>query len=379
MSTRVFILMALTATASGCLGSALTGDDGGTGGGGGGNVGGDAGGSASGSYVDRFYTDVAPILAPACGGCHGATGTSAPAFMVAQPDMLQNLLAYPGIISDTPEKSRLYAKGLHEGPAFTPDQAPIIRGWIELYNANKPAPPDGGTGTGTGKPTVQPFAPTMGGANTIDLAVLDAAITGVKITFDAQMVGTSIQLSNLKVVTPANIGVHIVHPVFSIWNQNLEPTPDPVDSFSNLDLTVYAGSTVTLGPGTLLMPNFAAGELLNVVFTLIEPKMGSNDAGTVTGCKALTMFVQNVKPLFAANACSTQCHVGANPTAGLKLDTAPDAALCAVALTEINKTTPAQSQLLLQPDPAQNNGHPRKVNPFTAYQTAVTNWINAEK
>ena len=37
------------------------------------------------------------------------------------------------------------------------------------------------------------------------------------------------------------------------------------------------------------------------------------------------------------------------------------------------------SQLLLQPDPAQNNGHPQKVNPFTTWQTAVTNWINAEK
>ena len=49
------------------------------------------------------------------------------------------------------------------------------------------------------------------------------------------------------------------------------------------------------------------------------------------------------------------------------------------AQTEINTTTPAQSQLLLQPDPAQANGHPQKVNPFTNFQTAVTNWINAEK
>jgi hypothetical protein len=51
-----------------------------------------------------------------------------------------------------------------------------------------------------------------------------------------------------------------------------------------------------------------------------------------------------------------------------------------VALTEINTTTPAQSQLLLQPDPAQGgNGHPVKVNPFTNFSTAVTAWINAEK
>jgi hypothetical protein len=92
------------------------------------------------------------------------------------------------------------------------------------------------------------------------------------------------------------------------------------------------------------------------------------------------MFVNTVKPLLAANNCSTQCHVGGTPTAGLKWDTTPDAALCQVALTEINTTTPAQSQLLLQPDPAQaGNGHPVKVNPFTNFQTTVTAWINAEK
>jgi hypothetical protein len=50
-----------------------------------------------------------------------------------------------------------------------------------------------------------------------------------------------------------------------------------------------------------------------------------------------------------------------------------------VALSTINTATPAQSQLLLQPDPAMNNGHPQKVNPFTNFQTAVTNWITAEK
>ncbi len=374
MTLRALTLIVLTATASGCLGSALNGGDG-NGNGGSGGSGGSANADMAPDIVGQFYTNVAPILTSACGGCHSVTGTQAPAFMVATPDMLQNLLAYPGIVGSTPQKSRLYMKGLHEGPAFTPDQLQVVGDWITFYNANRPM----GDG-GDAKPTITPFAPSMSGANSIDLSALDPTLSGVKITFNAQMVGTSIELTSLKIVTPASTGVHVTHPVFVIWDAQLNPTPDPIDSFSNLDETVFSGSSAALGPGTLLMPNFAAGDLVSVAFTLIEPKSGSADGGTVTGCKNLTMFVNNVKPLLAANNCSTQCHVGANPTAGLKWDTTPDSALCVVALTEINTTTPASSQLLLQPDPAQTgNGHPVKVNPFTNFQTAVTNWINAEK
>lgn len=373
MINRALLLVAVLASSAGCLGSALTGNgDGGAGGGGGGG-GGDV--DMAPDIVGKFYTDVAPILKPACGGCHGVTGTSAPAFMLDTPDMLRNLLGYPGIIGDTPEKSRLYVKGQHEGPAFTPDQAPIIRDWIVFYNANKPM-----TDGGSAVPTIAPFTPSMTMPNAIDLAALDPTLNGMKLTFTAKMVGTSIELDNLTLVASAMSGVHVAHPLFVTWDQNLNPTPDPVDSFSNLDETVAAGTSAPLGPGVLILPNFATGSLLNVVFTTIEAKMtGGTDGGTTTGCKALTMFVNNVKPLLQQNTCSTNCHVGGAPTAGLKFDATPDSVLCANALTEINTTTPAQSQLLLQPDPNQNNGHPQKVNPFTNFQTAVTNWINAEK
>lgn len=356
---------------AGCLGSALDGS-GGSGGTGGGGIGGSP--DMAPDAVGMFYSDVAPIVTAACQSCHGVAGTTAPAFMMAQPDLLTNMLAYPGIIGSTPQKSRLYMKGLHEGPAFTPDQLTTIGNWITFYNQNRGA----GDG-GDAKPTIAPFTPSLTANNSIDLAALDPTLSGVKVTFDAQMVGTSIELKNITLVAPASTGVHVTHPLFVIWDQNLNPTPDPVDSFSGLDETVFSGSSAALGPGTLLLPNFATGDLISVAFTLAETKMGSADGGVTTACKNLTMFVNTVKPLLAANNCSTQCHVGGAPTASLKWDTTPDAALCAVALTEINTATPAQSQLLLQPDPAQNNGHPQKVNPFTNWQTTVTAWINAEK
>jgi hypothetical protein len=251
----------------------------------------------------------------------------------------------------------------------------VVGAWIDFFNANRVI----GDG-GDAKPVISPFTPSLTAPNSIDLAPLDPTIGGTKVSFSAQMVGTSIELTNIMVTTPASTGVHLVHPVFVIWDQNLTPTPDPVDSFSNLDETVFSGSSAALGPGTLLLPNFAAGDLISVAFTVAEPKTGAADGGTTAGCKNLAMFVANVKPLLSGNGCSGSCHVGGAPTAGLKWDTTPDDALCTVALTEINKTTPAMSQLLLQPDPAQaGNGHPVKVNPFTNFQTAVTAWINAEK
>jgi hypothetical protein len=369
MTRRVLTVLAMTLAASGCLGSALNGngDGGGGGSGGAGNV------DMTPDVVGQFYTEVAPVLTPACGGCHGVTGTAAPAFMLTTPDLLQNLLAYPGIIGPTPAKSRLYAKGPHEGPALTPDQQTILGNWITFFDANHPMT-DGG-----GKPSISPFTPQLTGTNSIDLAALDSTLAGMKLTFTAKMVGTSIQLSTIKLVTTASMGVHVVHPLFVVWDQNLNPTPDPIDSFSNLDETVFSGQATAMGPGTLLLPNFAAGSLINVVFTTIEAKMGSADGGTVGGCKNVAMFVANVKPLLAANTCSTNCHVGTTPVAGLAFDATPDATLCVNARSEIDTTTPANSRLLQKPDPAVGNGHPQKVNPFTNFQTAVTNWINAEK
>ena len=115
----------------------------------------------------------------------------------------------------------------------------------------------------------------------------------------------------------------------------------------------------------------------SVAFDTMTTSTGT--VATSTGCKALAMFVANVKPLLQTN-CNT-CHVGAAPTAGLAFDATPDAQLCANALSEINTTTPANSNMLTRPDPSANGdaAHPKKLNPFTAYQTAVTNWINAEK
>jgi len=376
MSIRALVALAGTLTLSGCLGG-YTPDDSpdmtplGT-----------DGGTMGVDVIADFNMNVAPILvgadgkSGACGACHAIAAGAGPAFLLPKPDLYTTVTSYPSLIGKSPETSRLYAKGVHEGPALTSDQASVISGWIIEYNAFKPAVMDGGAV----KPSIAPFTPSTTATNTIDLSVLDPLLVGQNISFTAKVLGSSIELSNIKINTAPMNGVHIVHPLWVTWDQSFNATPDPVDSFSNLDQTVYGMTSAPMGPGTLILPGWSATSKLSVVFVQIEPKMGGADGGTVGGaCKSLQTFVSQVKPLLQANC--TACHVGANPTAGLSFDFGAnsDATVCMNALTEINTTTPTSSLLLQRPNPAVNDSHPRKIANYAPYQAAVTNWINLEK
>ena len=153
-----------------------------------------------------------------------------------------------------------------------------------------------------------PFVPVIG-ANSIDLSVIDATLAGQKITFTAKMVGTTLELTAINIVAAAGMGVHVVHPLWVTWDAMMTPTPDPVDSFSNLDETVMGGQTAPMGPGTLFLPNFASTAMLNVVFATIEAKSGSADGGTGTlGCKSVASWTTDTKPQLTNNC--TSCHGG---------------------------------------------------------------------
>src|SRR5579859_5698764 len=112
------VLMMSALVAVGCLGTFSLAPDGG-------------------DAVSTFNATVAPILSSSCGACHGHVGGIGPAFLEPKPDMLTTLLAWPGLVGLTPETSRIYAKGMHEGPALSADQAPIVSSWIKQYNAEK--------------------------------------------------------------------------------------------------------------------------------------------------------------------------------------------------------------------------------------------------
>jgi len=386
MSTRAFTaLVAVVVLGTGCLGDYTLPGEGDGGAQGDGNV---AVGDGPGGLVDpvaEFNDKVKPIIAGAdgksgaCGACHAVSGGVGPGFMVDKPTMLDGLLSYPGIVGKSPLTSRLYAKGLHEGPAFTPSESPVIANWIIDWNLYGTKVVD----MGPPKPIIKPFAPAIG-ANTVDLSVLDSTLAGMTVTFNASITGTNLTLTGLSVKTAASIGLHVVHPLFVSWDPQFNATPDPIDSFSNLDQTILQNSTSTLGPGVLVIPNFSAGFMLSIVFGTIEAKAtGTGDGGVVLGCTtaSVTNFAANVRPIIAAQCYN--CHGGNPPAAGFPMAAAlSNQAICDSVLGEVNLTTPANSLFLTHPDPANggvHNGAGQKITNFGPFSTAVNAWITIQK
>jgi hypothetical protein len=328
---------------------------------------------------------VAPILGGAdgktgsCGGCHSVSGGVGPGFLEPKPDMLTTMLSYPGMIGSTPDTSRIYAKGTHEGPALTVDQKPIVAAWIVEWNMYKPMAMDGGTS----KPIIAPFTPAMG-PNTIDISVLDPTLAGQTVTFTASKVGTSLELSQITIKTSASMGVHMVHPLWVLWDAQYNATPDPVDSFSNLDETVFQGDTKPMGPGTLLLANYT-DQKLNIVFTLLEAKVGSTDGGSVQGCKNVMSFTNNVRATLSANCAG--CHTNGNGAGALSMAMMNDlsatgqAGACLNMRGEVDVNTPANSRMYKYPDPNSGITHPFKfqAGALTTFMNSANTWINLEK
>jgi hypothetical protein len=84
----------------------------------------------------EFKLSVEPILTQRCGGCHATPGGAGPAFLQAKPDMLTTLLSYPGLIGGTPDLSRIFTKGVHEGPALTASESTTVSAWITKFGAS---------------------------------------------------------------------------------------------------------------------------------------------------------------------------------------------------------------------------------------------------
>jgi hypothetical protein len=324
----------------------------------------------------------------ACNVCH--TGAAAgPPFMAPMPDIYTTLKAWPGLIGPSPQGSKIYMKGQHEGPAFTPGQAMRVATWLNAEAAAGSGGNDGGVG---GAPLIPPFMPQPG-TNTVDLGSLGPGLAGAKLQFDASISGAGLQLASLQIIAPASTGVHVAHPLFTVYPQSGSPLPDPVDSFSGLDQTIPAGMPGTIGPGTLILTSYKLNDRIGVVFEKLAATNppGGMDGGTggPGGCKSVMTFTASAKtPL--SNTCVT-CHGGANAGAQSALDmsrvndtsTDGQTAACAQVLNKVSPATPAQSRIFQVTAPGASAAvHPFQFpdqNSFNAFQTMVSQWIVREQ
>src|SRR5262249_48560756 len=247
-------------------------------------------------------------LVDACGNCHDAGGIADTPFL--KEPRYETITAWPGIITKDPTQSKLVthpvAGGGHQGTVNLDSDNlkdtlfPKVKEWLawEAEAKNIAATPDDQKGK-----SIDPFAPILG-FNAVYLTSLSPDLAGMAITFNAQeLTSSTLELTELQVHTTATQGVHIVHPLFSVYPKGGSPDPDPADSFSNLDQYIDYSKSDPLGPGTLLLTNWVKEGKLQISFekieqyTTLEPD-GGTDGGPTGGCKDIDSFNTNAKGQF---------------------------------------------------------------------------------
>ena len=365
--------------------------------------GGGAGGSSNtGGTTTTTTQDQAEILfnglvdemMTACGPCHDAGGIADTPFL--KDPRYESITSWPGIVTKDIAESKLLTHsvtgGGHGGTNL--DSAslkdtlfPKVKAWLtEEAKAIADTPVEQ-----KGK-SVDPFAPILG-FNAVYLTSISSDFSGMAITFTAnELTGTSLELTDIQVHTTSKMGVHVVHPLFSVYPKGGNPNPDPADSFSNVDQYIDYGKSDALGPGTLILTNWKADGKLQISFENIETYSsmsgmgGAGGGGAGGGCNDLGSFMTNAKDQF--NAC-LQCHGGANGQATSAVDMtglvndADVGAACAQIKNRVTPDDPPSSQLFVTTDPDGNAAHPYKFGQnktaFNGFKSAVSTWISAEK
>jgi hypothetical protein len=192
-------------------------------------------------------------------------------------------------------------------------------------------------------------------------------------------------LENLEVHPIAGISLHVVHPLFTVYQPGGPEIPDPVDSFSGFDETFTLGSDATLGPGSLVLSQWTADSRISIAFETIT---ATSTTGGTGACKDVATFQSAVVPELQMWPCASQCHGGKNLSAQQQMDLSmiaamPPAAACAQVRARITPGDPTTSQILVVTDPTQQAVHLFKfqgnLNNYDAFKAAVTPWIMAEQ
>ncbi len=327
-------------------------------------------GAAAVSARALFDRDVLPMLSTTCSGCHAAGD---PAWMRPLPDEYSTIMGWPRLVDvATPATSVLLTKGMHQGPAWTAEQATPILAWIEAERDEHPV-----------EETIETNAvDVVDGANTLSLEAIGSA--GTTLTFTAEKLTYGLYLKNIT-LHAGPMGVNIKHPLFVTWMETT-PSPDPVDSFDTVEIDLAANTSAVIGGGLLMLSNVPANAKLSISFKFIGPAVGGGST-TLPGCKVVTSFTQNARTPLSGSCVS--CHGGTNGGATAAVDMTKindtsatgQAAACGQILGRVNLTTPDQSGILLAPDPNSGVGHPFKLTAtaYPAFKTALTTWISAEK
>ncbi len=341
-------------------------------------------GDPSGVAIEAFEVNVAPTLQAKCASCHASL--VAPQFMRPDPTLREGVLKFNNaslVDLMNPGASRLAVYPSSQAHAsvgvnYTPAEAAQVTAWAELEAVVAGV---------VQEPVVETakIAPRVG-SNELDLTSIGLA--GSKFKFDYQPLATGMYLSRISVDAGTG-GVRLVHPLFVVWD-GATAIPDPIDRFSDIDLTVAEAASSQVGGGTAVFVDIPPQGELSIHFKTISlangtPPTGGGGGIVGGGCKAVALFTASARP--ALQACAQQCHGGTNAGATGATDMtllgneARQADACAQILSRVSKLNPDQSSIIVSVDPAVANVHPQFKVPaanFANYRTQMLAWIQAE-
>lgn len=298
-----------------------------------------------------------------CGGtCHtAATYVPTPPAFLAPPDAYKSIKGHPGVVTRDVYQSSFITKGPHAGPAINADpefEAKVIE-WLTAESVAIQS---------LALPTTEALT-LKNGPNDIDLApVATGGLTGVRLKFDAAVLGDMLSLSNLKLVAAAGTDVHLLKPRFvrvlaTPKEDGSTDVKDPADSFSNVDVVVPGGAESDLPPGSVIFsgngwrPFVLATDKIRIEAEKLEPgKVQVVEAPRT--CKNVAMFTANVLPSMRGGGgvslnCAG-CH--GNGLAGLNLNSADTTLICNQILLKINAQNVAQSLIVTKVTQGPHNG-----------------------
>lgn len=288
------------------------------------------------------FAKVQPEFLKNCGrGCHDTGAFSgAPAFLKG-PDVYASIKNQPGVVVRDVFASTILTKGPHAGPAVSslPDFEKLVIDWLETEAVAIQSQK---------LPSSAPAAVVMGD-NDLDLSpASNGKLTNVHLKFKAEMVGTMLSLTNVRVAAPAGTDVHIVQPKFVRVTDADEAIEDAADSFSNSDQTIPGGQETALAPGSVLFsapawrPFDAAKDKIRVEVTKLEPGKVAVVVNAAT-CADPAGFAAKVLPTLRntkAQGGNGQTCAGCHGAglAGLSLASNDNALVCNQVLGKLSQT-----------------------------------------
>lgn len=292
-------------------------------------------------------------------------------------EVYKTIKAHPGIVTRDVYQSALLTKPAHAGPALNTDAdlEKKIVAWLELESFAIQSQK---------LPSTEPYTVKQG-PNEIDLSPASAGkLTGVKLKFEASLVGTMLSLSQIKLVVPAGQDVHLQQPRFI----RILPQPkadgtseitDPADSFSNLDATVPQGAETALSPGSVFFsgdgwkPYDLAADKIRIEAVKLEPGKVQVIAQAAT-CKNVANFTANVLPIMRGGASINCANCHGNGLAGLSLNAADQALVCNQVLSKMVAPPNVAQSLIIRKVTNQGIGHSGgNVADTAAWQNAFVN------